>query len=270
MKKIILSVFSITLLFSSCDLLEESIGITDDEIVEGLKTALTVGADSSSTALSLTDGYYGSALLKIPLPDEAEEVRAFVTNNRIADAFDLDEEFENVVLSINRAAESAAKEASPIFKEAITDLSISQGLEILNGTVPSDDENLALKADDFDSTAATAYLKIQTFSPLTELYAPKINTALDVDLGLGFSAVEAWETLTTNYNNTLNTTVGKAAIVTANLFSISIPGEMNTDLGEYSTEKALNGLFYMVGEEEKSIRRDPFEWALDILHTVFG
>ena len=138
MKKI-LWLLSLVIFLGSCEWLEDNApaGLTDEEIIDGLKTALAVGTDSSSSALSAINGYYGDPLVKIPLPEEAEQVRSFVTNNVVAEFFDLDQEFENVIKSINKAAEESAKEAAPIFKDAITGLTISEGWDILNGTVPN-------------------------------------------------------------------------------------------------------------------------------------
>src|SRR5690606_21546195 len=212
MKKKILPICCSVLLlvsFVSCDTLglgEEPLDeLSTVEVVEGLKKALEIGADTATSTLSLTNGYYGNSLLKIPLPDEAEMVRQqilTITNKvpELSSFFDLDAQFENVVLSINRAAEEAAAEAKPIFVDAITGLSISQGWDILNGINPVD----SLKADGFDSTAATGYFRVVTFSALHNLYAPKIDLQLNKDLGLGFSANEAWQTLRNAVNNTLN------------------------------------------------------------------
>jgi Protein of unknown function (DUF4197) len=268
MKKLALGIGIIFIFFSSCELLEEaSDGLSLDEVVEGLKTALKVGSDTSSTILSKADGYYGDALVKIPLPPEAENIRTLITNNNVANLIDLDQEFENVVKSINRAAEEAAKDAAPVFKTAIDDMSISDGWDILNGTNPAS----TLKSTEFDSTAATGYFKTVTKEPLIGIYAPKINTALGNDLGLGFSATEAWTTLTSNYNDIMGQTAVQLALTLA---GIDMPSEMNDDLGEYATEKAINGVYYKVGQEEIKIRRDPWAWASttvgDILEKVFG
>lgn len=270
MKRILIAIMGITLFFASCEWLEENTGLGEDEIVEGLKTALAVGADSSSTALSLVNGYYGDALVKIPLPEQAEQVRTLIDQSGLNSVINLDVQFEKVVKSINRAAEDAAKDAAPIFKDAITGLSISQGLEILNGQVPAGSVSV-MKNSEFDSTAATQYLKGETFNPLTNLYAPKINTALDKDLGLGFSAVDAWSELTNLYNDLMSQWAVQLAVTAAN---VNLPSSLNDDLGEFSTQKALDGLFYKVGETEKKIRRDPWEWITttvgDILTKVFG
>jgi len=250
---------------SSCDLSNTNNSLTSDDIVAGLKKALEIGADSASVSLSKLNGYYhGDNLnVKIPLPPEAEQVRQLITNNDLAAYFDLNGKFEDVIISVNRAAEKAATEAAPIFGNAIQDLTISKGLDILNGIVP----DAGAKSAGFDSTAATEYLKLKTYNSLTNLYAPYINNALGQNLGLGFSATQAWTTLTTAYNNTLNNPAVQFAI---SLSNIDLPNSIDTDLGVFSTQKALNGLFYMVGNEEKKIRKDPYQWTVDIIRKVFG
>ena len=269
---------SILLIFSfvSCDTLglgEEPLDeLSTAEVVEGLKKALEIGADTATAKLSLTNGYYGNSLLKIPLPDEAEMVRQqilTITNNvpQLSSFFDLDAHFENVVLSINRAAEEAAAEAKPIFVDAITGLSISQGWDILNGINPVD----SLKAEGFDSTAATGYFRVVTFSALQNLYAPKIDGQLDKDLGLGFSANQAWQTLQNAINNSLDAIEGN--FVTNALYTNSgytVNRIQQESIGLFATERALDGLFIKVGDEEKKIRKNPYEWAVDIIQKVFG
>lgn len=259
---------AIVLGFTSCENFGEDLGLSSEDIVKGLKTALEIGTDSASASLSVLNGYYNGPeqLVKIPLPDEAEQVRQLITNNDLASLFDLDAQFENVVKAVNRAAESAASDAAPIFKDAITDLSITEGLNILEGKVP---ETAGQKAGEFDSTAATNYLRLETYDALTGVYSPYINVALGKDLGLGFSAVDAWNTLTTSYNATLNSNAVQLALLLLGS-SVNLPDEIETDLGVFSTQKALNGLFYKVGNEEKKIRKDPFAWAIDIIQRVFG
>lgn len=256
---------------SSCETLSDT-GLTTSEIVEGLKKALTVGVDSASSSLSITNGYYlGDVVnIKIPLPDEAEQVRQLINSySSISSYFNLDAQFENVVKAVNRAAEKAASQSMPVFSNAITSLTIENGLDILNGIVPSYGGN---KTAEFDSTAATGYLKIQTYDSLTTMYSPYINDALDDDLGLGFSAVGAWNTLTSKYNTTLNSTAVQLAIAAAQFSGnpINLPAAIETDLGVFSTQKALNGLFYKVGIEEKKIRKNPFQYVSDIIQKVFG
>ena len=120
----------------------------------------------------------------------------------------------------------------------------------------------------------TNYFKSVTRNSLTQLYGSKIDNALDTDLGLGFSANAAWLLLRTNYNDAVSSITGNFILNTA----VEIAGyELNEiateSIGEFATERALNSLFYLVGEEEKKIRKNPLEWALtavgDILDRVF-
>ncbi len=259
-----------------CELLEEEGGLSTEEVVEGLKTALKVGTDSSTTALSALNGYYGDILLKIPLPPEAEALRSKINstpelktifNN---DLYSLDDKFEDVVLAVNRAASDAASEAAPIFKDAITGMSVSDAWEILNGTNPASAKK---SAGEFDSTAATNYFKAVTSVALTDLYAPKINNSLGKPVVGTVSATSAWESVTGTYNDAYDYIDGN--FITRLLISeYNLPAGINDDLGVFCTEKALNGLFYKVGEEEKEIRRDPLKWISttvgDILKKVFG
>lgn len=270
---IFLSVFMI----SSCEFLDDLTGanldeLTTEQVIQGLKTALTIGTDSSATSLSVVNGYYGNKLLKIPLPDEAELVRqqvVILVNKvpKLASYFNLDQKFENVVLSINRAAEEAAKEAKPIFVDAITGITIDQGWDILNGKNPL----AQTKAEGFDSTAATGYFQAVTFSPLQGLFAPKIDAQLNKNLGLVFSANQAWATLRNSINSALNTIESNLTLNTLYQNSGYTVNRISQEsIGEFATEKALNGLFYKVGEEEKKIRKNPYMWAEDIIKKVFG
>jgi len=271
--------FAVLFLVVSCEYFnfedpDNEDGLTADEIIEGLKAALEIGTDSSTLKLSALNGYYMDALVKIPLPEEAQMVQNKI--NVILDIapslssyLNLDQQFENVVMSINRAAEHAAQGASPIFGSAIRDLTIAQGWDILNGVVPS--ENGEKASEDFDSTAATKYFKNKTYDALVNLYAPEIDAALDQDLGLNFSANQAWHTLRTNYNNAVD-------MITGNIFTnlalqatgYSLDPIETESIGVFATEKALNGLFFKVGEEEKKIRHNPFDWAMNIIQKVFG
>ena len=241
--------------FSACEGLfdTDDDGLTTAEVIEGLKKALEIGTDTASASLGILDGYYGNPLIKIPLPPEASIIVDNLSLLSVGE--DL---VEDVVKGINRAAEDAAKDAAPIFKGVITGMSISDAWDILNGSNPA----VAVKsAGSFDSTAATGYFKVKTYDALTDLYSPKINGALEKDLlGVNYSPYDAWDDLTGAYNLVANGTLGQ--ILGLN--------PVNTDIGEYCTEKALDGLFYKVGEEEKKIRRNPFQWAIGIIEKVFG
>lgn len=228
--------------FTSCDLLDGlSDSLSEEEIVEGLKTALQLGTDSSVTELNAVDGYYKNELIKIFLPPEADPILEKI--DQIPGA---EQKIEDVILRLNRSAEDAVTEAKPIFIDAITSMTIEDGLNILNGV--SSDSKAA-----FDSTAATSYLRAKTYTGLFSLYQPKIKTVLDKKLVGDYSTNESWDILTSSYN-----------------LLVPIDQRVNTVLDDYATGKALDGVFYRIGVEEKKIRKDPYQWALDILDKVFG
>ena len=137
---------------------------------------------------------------------------------------------DNAELSMNRAAEDASKTAAPIFLDAIKKMSFTDALNILKGT----------------DTAATGYLRKTTSNPLTDAFRPIVQTSLAKT-----DATKYWKDVFSVYNK----------------FS-SEP--VDTDINSYVTSKALYGIFYYVGEEEKKIRKDPVARTSDILKKVFG
>lgn len=221
------------------NLTKQSKSPTKTEIVNGLKEALSVGADTAVNRLSAVNGYYKDEIVKILLPDEADVIIDNIS--KIPNGKDL---VEKVVLSINRAAEDASKEAAPIFKRSITSMNISDALGILNG----------------NDHAATEYLKKTTYDQLYDLYKPKISTSTKKDLVGSVSTKEAWDDLTRTWNKFATSMVGK----------IGGYKPVNVDLDDYLTRKALDGLFIKIAEEEKQIRKDPVARVTDILKKVFG
>ena len=148
-------------------------GLSNDEIVSGLKEALNVGAKNASSQLSSVDGFFKDAAIKILMPPEAvkaeKKLRSIGMGKLVDDA----------ILSMNRAAEDASKSAAPIFINAVKQMSIQDAFGILKG-------------GDF---AATEYLKNKTSSPLTEAFRPVIETSLaKVD------ATKYWNKVFTTYN----------------------------------------------------------------------
>ena len=213
--------------------------LTETEVVNGLKEALETGARNSASILSLENGYYGDPLVKILLPEEG---RVIVDNiSRIPGG---DKLVEDVVLSINRAAEDAAKEAAPIFVSSITGMSINDAFGILRG----------------ENDAATAYLRNTTYDNLYALYKPKIGQSIEKDLVGNLSAHDAWNTLTSQWNTVANSVVGRLANLTP----------VETDLTDYLTNKALDGMFFKVEEEELKIRTQISARVTPLLQKVFG
>lgn len=245
MKKWILFV-GLTLGIWSCaelnqvvQVMNENTPLTESEVINGLKEALIVGTDTAVFNLSKTNGYFGNQLYKILLPPEADVI---VRNaSKIPGGTKL---INDAVLSINRAAEDAAKSAAPVFISAIKQMTIQDAWNILKGK-----EN-----------AATEFLQRTTYNQLFELYNPKIKTSLDKPLVAGVSGNETWNLLTGQWNKVAETTVGKIAGF----------NPVKTDLDNYLTDRALNGLFLKIAEEEKSIRQDPMARVTLVLKRVFG
>ena len=198
--------------------------LSNDDIISGLKEALRVGTDSSAKKLSKLDGFFGDAAIKILMPEEAKKVENTLRN------FGMGTLVDKAILSMNRAAEDAASGVGNIFWNAIKQMSIKDGLQILRG-------------GDF---AATDYLKSMTTKELTEKFRPVIETSL-----VKADATKYWKDVFTAYNR----------------FS-SKP--VNTDLTAYVTERALSGLFYNISLEEQKIRKNPAAQVTDILKKVFG
>lgn len=246
--KIVLAITMSLFILSSCELLEES-GLSDSEVAEGLKTALEVGADSSVFKTSAVDGFYKNAAIKILLPPEAS-----VIANNIGKIPGGNLLIDNLILSINRSAEDAAKSAAPILKDAVRGLTINDAVTILNGQNPAMGKKSGTA---FDSTAATGYLRSTTYNDLTAAFSVPINASLDKKLVNNISTNSAWRELTSKYNQ-----------------YVFWEEPINTNLGEFVTQKALNGLFTQVANEEIKIRRDPWKWVTtavgDILTKVFG
>lgn len=213
--------------------------LTEGDIISGLKEALTVGARKAAERLAAENGYYGDTAVKIPLPDEA---RVIVENiGRIPGGEQL---IENVILNINRAAEDAAREVAPIFVSSVTQMTIADGYNILHGT----------------DNAATQYLRSTTWNELYSLYKPKITTSTNKKIVAGISAQESWMTLTDKWNTVANSLAGRLAGFKP----------VSTDLDDFLTRKALDGVFLRLEGEELKIRKDVSARITPILQKVFG
>jgi hypothetical protein len=215
-----------------------NIPVTNAENISGLKSSLDVGIEKAVGFLSAENAFYGNAALKILLPAEANQI---IENIKLIPA---GEDLVNrAVLSLNRSAEDAVKEATPIFKNAIRNMSIADAGKILFGP----------------DSAATAYLRQTTYQELKTAFAPKVRASLDKPLVAGVSTNETWNTLSDAYNKVANTMVAKIAGLKP----------VNISLEEYATQKALDALFVKVAEEEKAIRTDPVARVNDIQKRVF-
>ena len=242
MKKVILSIGLIsTLGLSSCDVLSEAAGIvltegtesgtpalTNTEVISGLKEALSVGITNSVNLTSVTDGFMKNSSIKLPFPEEAIKVKQKALD------WGLDGQVDKFETTLNRAAEEASKEALPIFKNAIMNMSVQDGFAILKG----------------GEGAATKFLQDNTSSALIAAFAPKVEEAISK-----VKLTDVWNPIITKYNTAMNFTGGN---------------KINPDLNQYVTERAVSGLFKMVASEENKIRLDPMARVSDLLQKVFG
>ncbi|MCF8359278.1 MAG: DUF4197 domain-containing protein [Prolixibacteraceae bacterium] len=247
MRKII---FTLSILFLlslvSCDVLlrvadtalNSDQPLTTSEVAMGLKEALKVGTDTAVVHLAKTNGYYLDNAIKIELPPETAEVVKYARK-----VPGLNTLIDDVVLQINRSAEDAAKQAAPVFKQAITSMTVADAWEILNGA----------------DTSATHYLRIKTYNELFELYRPVMKKSLDKEIVQGGSAQTTWKNLTGKWNGFANSLAGKLLKV----------DPVNVNLDEYVTHRALEGVFLKVGEEEKEIRTNVNARVTELLKKVF-
>ena len=213
--------------------------LTEDEVVSGLKEALITGSKNSSNILSAENGYFGDAAVKILLPDDAK-----VIVDNISKIPGGDKLVQDVILRINRAAEDAAKEAAPVFANSIRQMTVKDAFNILRGT----------------DNAATTYLRNTTSNELYSLYKPKIQASTEKDIVGNISTMDSWSTLTGKWNTLAGSVAGRLA----NLKPV------NTDLNDYLTRKALDGIFLKVEGEELKIRKDVSARVSPILQRVFG
>lgn len=252
------SIFSSLILFTSClstlsDFADGMLGgysgksysFTNEEAITAMKDALVEGISSASRNLSKTDAYYKNAALKIMLPKEADPIIQILTQIPGGQTLAND-----VVLRLNRTAESAAKYTVSIFASSIKGMTVTDGVKIVTGR----------------RDAATQYLRDKCYDKLVSLYKPKVSKALDQPLVAGVSASTAWSTLVTNYNK-----YGAIPNSVARLAGQSEPfPAVQVDLAQFATEKALDGLFVKIAEEEGKIRDNPFGYASDSIKKVFG
>ena len=244
MKKNILFIAIITFgLMTSCEVLNEASQLvtvnngstqtpapklSNEEVISGLKEALNVGIKNSVDLTSVTDGFLKNSVIRLPFPPDAQKVK------EKAIEWKLDGQVEKFETTLNRAAEEATKEALPIFKDAILNMSVQDGFAILNG----------------GDGAATKFLKDQTTSKLVTAFTPKVKEATSK-----VKLTEYWNPIINKYNSAMTLTGGQ---------------KINPDLDAFITQKAIEGLFYMVEKEENKIRKDPAARVTDILVKVFG
>ncbi|MEQ9426289.1 MAG: DUF4197 domain-containing protein [Cyclobacteriaceae bacterium] len=199
--------------------------LSTEEVASGLKEALEKGTSKGTDKASKSDGYFKNPAIKILFPPDAQEVEKKLR------AIGMNKQVDRFILSLNRAAEKAAKEAKPIFITAIKSMTIEDAWGILKG----------------ENDAATQYLNRTTSQQLFTKFNPIIKNALD--------AVDA-----TKYYGDLIEAYNKIPFV----------DKKDPDLDQYATDKSIDGLFTLIAQEEANIRNNPGARTSDLLKKVFG
>lgn len=232
MKKQFLILLSI-ITFVSCAELQEVVNqlpqsggvLSNTDIASGLRQALDKGIEKQVSKLTLKDGYYKNELVKIILPEELQKVDKALRTVGLGNLAD------EGIKAMNRAAEDAVKEATPIFVNAVKDITFNDAKSILLG----------------ENDAATQYLITKTKTELYNKFNPVINTSFSK-----VGADQIWSNLITRYNN------------------LPLTSDVNPDLTDYVTNKALDGVFTMIAVEENEIRNKVSSRTTDLLRRVFA
>ena len=218
---------------TACDELQQVVnqlpqqggGIGNADIAAGLRQALDFGIDKQVSKLTQKDGFFKNDLVKILLPQELQKVDKALRD------IGLDNLADEGLKILNRAAEDAVKEATPIFVNAVKDITFADAKNILLG----------------DDDAATQYLTSKTQTALYNKFEPVINSSFSK-----VGADQIWENLITKYN------------------AIPFTNNVNPDLTQYVTGEALKGVYTMIAVEEKEIRNKISSRTTDLLKKVFA
>ncbi len=200
-------------------------GVTNTEISSGLREALNFGIDKQVTKLTQEDGFFKNDLVRITLPPELQKVDQTLRSVGLSSLAD-----EGLKV-LNRAAEDAVKEATPIFVNAVQQITFNDARNILLG----------------NNTAATTYLTQKTEDQLYAKFNPVISNSLDK-----VGATQVWTNIIQKYNN------------------LPLAAKVNPDLPDYVTNEALKGVYTMIAIEEKQIRTDLASRTTRLLQRVFS
>jgi hypothetical protein len=195
------------------------------DISAGLKEALNKGVTEQVSKLTVVDGFYKNEAVKILIPEELQRVDATLRKLGMGSLVD------DGIQSLNRAAEEAVKESTPIFVSAIKNISITDAKSILLG----------------NESAATSYLKDSTTKDLYAKFSPVVQESIGK---VGADAI--WNSIIKKYN------------------TIPLVNKVNPDITDYVTTKALEGVFKMIAIEEKNIREKLTSRNSDVLKAVFA
>ena len=234
----------------------KSLGLSDTEIVAGLKEALNVAAGSAQGSASKVDGFLKNKAIEIMLPDQLKPVKQLVDKANDIPVVGsivkstLGDGVEELRVAMNHAAEHASRDVLPIFKGAVKEMTITDGLQVLQG----------------GDSAASHYLREKTYTKLEDKFTPVVKESM------GKTEVNSYyETLSTNYNEVVgkvNAIPGGMALVKAAV--PDLPDRLDTDLSRFITTKGLDGLFYLMKGEEKKIRDNPLDYGSAIIQKGFN
>lgn len=199
--------------------------ISSKEAAAGLKAALEKGSQAAVATLGRSDGFFGNPQVKIPLPDSLERAEKLMRR------FGMGRHADDLILTMNRAAEAAVPEARKLFVDAVRKMPLQDAKDILQG----------------GDTAGTEYFRRSTQAELRKRFLPIVKQAT-AKVGLAQQYNEYAE---------------KGA-------ALGLVKKEDANLDDYVTQKALDGLFFMVAEEEKRIRKDPVGAGTAIIRKVFG
>ncbi len=232
MKKIVLFILPVIFVLSGCAELQQvagqlpqGTGIGNADIAAALREALDKGIDTQVTKLTQTDGFYRNELVKIFLPEELQKVDKTLRSIGLGSLAD-----EGIKM-MNRAAENAVKEATPIFVSAVKNITFNDARNILLG----------------NDEAATAYLKRSTTSQLYAKFNPVIKSSFNK-----VGADKVWNNIITKYNQ------------------VPLVQKVNPDLTDYVTNEALDGVYKMIAVEEKNIRNNINARTSTLMKRVFA
>ena len=203
----------------------ETESLSQKDAVEGLKQALTQSAKAAVDRLGVTDGFLGNPKVRIPLPGALQKVEGVMRT------LGMSKHPDNLIVAMNRVAEKATAEATPLMVEAVENMSVEDAGKILAG------------GDD----AATQYFRSTMSEELTQKFLPVVKEATS-QVGL-----------MKKYNDF----AGKGV-------KFGLVAEKDAQIENYVTQKTLNGLFLIMAEEERAIRNDPGSQANALLQKVFG
>ena len=199
--------------------------VSNADAASGLRQALTDGSAAAVARLGAVDGYFGNPQVKIPLPPSLKRIESGLR------LLGMRKQADELVLTMNRAAEAAAPEAKALLIDSVRKMTVQDAKQILTG----------------GDTAATQYFRRTTQAQLTERFLPIVKKATD-RVGLA---------------QQYNSMAGQAA-------SLGLVKEDQATIERYVTQKALDGLYFMIGEQEKAFRQNPLGASSDIVKRVFG